>query len=135
MFSFNLSDFTLVWLSLLYEALPFVALGSLLSGFVEVFVSREAVARFLPRNPVAATVVAAFAGVAVPMCECGIVPVVRRLIRKGVPAGAGVAYMLAAPIVHPLVIVRTTAWPAIAPTTMRATRGQAIRRRAPRATR
>jgi len=106
-YSFSLNDTVLVWMSLLYEALPFVALGSILSGVVEAFVSREAVARWMPRNRVAGIVVGAFLGVGFPMCECGIVPVVRRLVRKGVPVSCAITYMLAAPIVHPLVILST----------------------------
>ena len=107
MFSFNLNDFVLVWLSLLYEGLPFVALGSIISGTVETFVSREAVVRCVPRNRVVGIVASAFLGMAFPMCECGIVPVVRRLVTKGVPASCAITYMLAAPIVHPLVIIST----------------------------
>ncbi len=107
MFSFNLNDFVLVWMSLLYEGLPFVALGSIVSGTVETFVSREAVVRCVPRNRVVGIVASAFLGMAFPMCECGIVPVVRRLVSKGVPASCAITYMLAAPIVHPLVIIST----------------------------
>jgi len=107
MFTFNLNDFVLIWLSLLYEALPFVALGSIISGFVETYVSRETVARCVPRSRTVGIVASAFLGLGFPMCECGIVPVVRRLVLKGVPVSCGIAYMLAAPIVHPLVIVST----------------------------
>jgi len=106
-FSFSLNDFVLVWMSLLYEALPFVALGSIISGFVETFVSRAAVARWMPRRRLLGILASAFLGIVFPMCECGIVPVVRRLVLKGVPASCAVTYMLAAPIVHPLVIVST----------------------------
>ncbi|MBT3374810.1 MAG: permease [Lentisphaerae bacterium] len=107
MFSFSLNDFVLVWMSLLYEALPFIALGSIISGVVETFVSREAVVRYMPRNRAVGIVASAFLGVLFPMCECGIVPVVRRLVAKGVPASCAITYMLAAPIVHPLVVVST----------------------------
>ena len=107
MFSFNLNDFILVWLSLLYEALPFVALGAILSGVVETYVSREAVARCVPRSRALGIVASAFLGLGFPMCECGIVPVVRRLMLKGVPVSCGITFMLAAPVVHPLVIAST----------------------------
>jgi len=106
-FSFSLNDLAIVWLSLLYEALPFVALGAIISGLVETFVSRESVVRWLPRRRLAGIGISAVLGIAFPMCECGIVPVVRRLVRKGVPASCAVTYMLSAPIVHPLVIVGT----------------------------
>ena len=43
------------------------------------------------------------------MCECGIVPVIRRMIAKGMPVSCGLTYLLAAPIVNPIVAVSTYA--------------------------
>jgi uncharacterized membrane protein YraQ (UPF0718 family) len=106
-FSFNLSDFVFVWWGLLYEALPFLALGALLSGIVERCVSRETVARFFPRNRWLGIGASALLGLLFPMCECGVVPVVRRLLLKGVPVSCGIAYLLASPIINPLVIAST----------------------------
>lgn len=106
-FSFNLSDFVFVWWGLLYEALPFLALGALLSGVVERCVSRETVARFFPRNRWLGIGASALLGLVFPMCECGVVPVVRRLLLKGVPVSCGIAYLLASPIINPLVIAST----------------------------
>ncbi len=106
-YSFNLSDFVFVWWGLLYEAMPFVVVGTLLSGFVERCVSRETVVKFFPKNRVLGIAVSGCMGLVFPMCECGIVPVVRRLVRKGVPVSCGVTYMLASPIINPLVIVST----------------------------
>jgi uncharacterized membrane protein YraQ (UPF0718 family) len=106
-FSFNLSDFVFVWWGLLYEAMPFVILGTILSGVVERCVSRETVVRFFPKNRVLGIVASACLGLLFPMCECGVVPVVRRLVRKGVPVSCGITYMLASPIVNPLVMLST----------------------------
>ncbi|OHB83557.1 MAG: hypothetical protein A2V98_23985 [Planctomycetes bacterium RBG_16_64_12] len=106
-FSFNLSDFILVWWGILYEAMPFVVMGTLLSGLVERCVSRETVVRFFPKNRILGIGASALMGLVFPMCECGVVPVVRRLMLKGVPASCGVAYMLASPIINPLVILST----------------------------
>jgi uncharacterized membrane protein YraQ (UPF0718 family) len=106
-FSFNLSDFVFVWWGLLYEAIPFVVIGALLSGFVERCLSREAVTRFLPRSRLLAILASGFLGLAFPMCECGVVPVVRRLMLKGVPVSCGVVYLLASPVINPLVMAST----------------------------
>lgn len=106
-FSFNLSDFIFVWWALLYEAMPFVVVGTLLSGFVERCVSRETVARLFPKNRALGIAMSACVGLIFPMCECGIVPVVRRLMRKGVPVSCAITYMLASPIINPLVILST----------------------------
>jgi len=106
-FSFNLSDFVFVWWGLLYEAMPFVILGAILSGIVERCVSRETVVRFFPKNRILGIAASGCLGLLFPMCECGVVPVVRRLMRKGVPVSCGITYMLAAPIVNPLVMLST----------------------------
>ena len=83
-FSFNLSDFVLVWWGLLYEALPFVVVGAILSGLLECCVSSETVARLFPKNRVLGIGLSACIGLLFPLCECGIVPIVRRLVLKGV---------------------------------------------------
>ena len=100
-------DFSRVLLSILFEALPFVLLGSLVSGIMEVFLPSEVLARILPKNRFLATLSGAMAGLALPMCECGVIPVMRRLIRKGTPLNVALAYMLAAPVVNPIVILST----------------------------
>lgn len=106
-FSFNLSDFVLVWWGLLFEALPFVVVGAILSGLLECYVSSETVARLFPKNRVLGIVLSACIGLLFPMCECGIVPIVRRLVLKGVPVSCAVTYLLASPIINPLVILST----------------------------
>ena len=47
------------------------------------------------------------AGFVLPTCECGVVPVARRLLRKGTPGSVVIAYLLAAPIVNPVVLAST----------------------------
>ena len=106
-FSFNLSDFVFVWWSLLYEAIPFVALGALVSGIMERCLSREMVVRLFPRRRSVGILAVALLGLLLPLCECGVVPIVRRLIRKGVPVSCAVAYLLASPIINPLTIAST----------------------------
>ncbi len=91
------------FVSIVLEALPFVLLGTLIGGLVEVFVPRERMAALLPRRKWVTVLVAAGLGMIFPVCECAIVPVVRRLLRKGVPLGAAIAYLLGGPIVNPLV--------------------------------
>src|SRR5690606_27123129 len=65
--------------------------------------------RILPRHPVLATVAGGLMGFAFPVCECGVVPVTRRLYRKGLPLPVGIAFLLAAPVVNPIVIASTYA--------------------------
>lgn len=106
-FSFHFTDFALSFLSIIFEGIPFLLLGSLASGAVEAFVPREVLSRWLPKNYTAAILVSALMGLVLPMCECASVVVIRRLIRKGLPLSCAVTYMMAAPIVSPIVALST----------------------------
>ena len=102
-----LQNFLIVFSSLLVEALPFILLGALASAAIEVFVPSSAFAQIarLPR-PLQLPA-AAMAGIAFPVCECGSVPVARRLVSKGLAPSAAVTFMLAAPILNPVVVAST----------------------------
>ena len=108
-FNFNAGDVAVSFLSVLLEGIPFLLLGSLISGVVDAFVSSEKLAKILPKNPVAAVCASGLLGLLFPMCECGSVVVIRRFLRKGLPVGCAVSYMLAAPIVSPIVAISTYA--------------------------
>jgi len=97
----------IIFVSIVLEALPFMLLGTLIGGFIEVFVSRETITRWLPEGRWWTVFVGAGIGIIFPVCECAIVPVVRRLLHKGVPLSAAIAFLLGGPIVNPLVAAST----------------------------
>lgn len=103
----TLSIFSTRFLGIFIEAAPFLLLGAFVSGLLEVYISREDIIRVIPKNPILATVMGAFLGFAFPVCECGVVPVTRRLFTKGLPLSVGVAFLLAAPVMNPVVLVST----------------------------
>jgi uncharacterized protein len=99
--------FLVIATSIVVEALPFVLLGALVSALIEVFVPDKAFA-VVSRLPLRLQVpCAAVAGFAMPVCECGSVPVARRLILRGVHPAAGIAFMLASPVINPIVLIST----------------------------
>ncbi len=108
-FQFSLDDFSLSFLSVILEGVPFLLLGSLLSGIVDVWVSPATVARIVPKNRFLSVLAGGLLGLVFPMCECGSVVVIRRFLKKGLPLGTAVSYMLAAPIVSPIVAFSTWA--------------------------
>jgi uncharacterized membrane protein YraQ (UPF0718 family) len=108
-FSFHAADFSFSFLSILFEGVPFLLLGALIAGIVDVFVPARWITRLLPSNPTAAVLLSGLLGGVFPMCECGSVIVIRRFIAKGLPVSCAIAYMLAAPIVSPLVALSTFA--------------------------
>lgn len=96
-----------IFISILIEAIPFILIGVILSGIIQMFVSEEMIARIMPKNRFLAVLFGALAGILFPACECGIIPITRRLLLKGVPLHAGVAFMLTAPIINPIVLFST----------------------------
>ncbi|AXV63596.1 permease [Bacillus subtilis] len=96
-----------IFISILIEAIPFILIGVILSGIIQMFVSEEMIAKIMPKNRFLAVLFGALAGVLFPACECGIIPITRRLLLKGVPLHAGVAFMLTAPIINPIVLFST----------------------------
>ena len=96
-----------VFCGVFVQALPFLVLGVLVSGLVAAFVSAEQLARWLPRRTGLAVLAAGVGGAALPGCECGSVPVARRLFGPGTAGAAALTFMLAAPAVNPVVLVAT----------------------------
>jgi uncharacterized membrane protein YraQ (UPF0718 family) len=106
-FTFSLPDFSYAFLSVLLEGVPFILIGTLLSGIIDEFLPSRVMVRFLPGNAFLGISLSGAMGLVFPMCECGVVPVIRRLINKGLPVSNAIAYMLGAPIVNPIVLVST----------------------------
>ncbi|MBL8045970.1 MAG: permease [Anaerolineales bacterium] len=105
----QLSIFSTIFLGIFIEAAPFLMLGTLASGLVEVFLNQNDFSRWVPRNPFAAALVGGLLGIVFPVCECGVVPLTRRLVRKGLPISASVAFLLSAPVFNLIVIASTLA--------------------------
>ncbi|MBN9119812.1 MAG: permease [Planctomycetes bacterium] len=100
-------DFLISFSAVLWEAMPFIVLGAVIAGILEEFLPQEFVTKLLPKAVVPAVMIGAVLGLLFPMCECGIVVVMRRLLRKGLPLSCCIAYMLAGPIINLVVIFST----------------------------
>ncbi|SFE14569.1 hypothetical protein SAMN05216378_2483 [Paenibacillus catalpae] len=102
-------EFKIVFLSIILEAFPFILLGVIFSALLQVFVTDEMIQKLTPRHHIIGILFGALLGLVFPLCECGMIPVVRRLIRKGMPAYIGIVYLLAGPIINPIVFTSTYA--------------------------
>jgi len=102
-----LNSLSIVFVSIVLEAIPFMFVGSLIGGLIEAFVSRERLASFLPQRGWLTACIAAGAGIVFPVCERAVVPVIRRLVGKGLPLPAAIGYLLGGPIVNPIVAAST----------------------------
>ncbi|MDB4865825.1 MAG: permease [Cohnella sp.] len=96
-----------VFTSIFLEALPFILLGVVVSSALQLFVSDNVLRRIIPNHPIPGVLLACLLGVILPVCECGMIPIVRSLIRKGMPAYVGITYILAAPILNPVTYAAT----------------------------
>jgi uncharacterized membrane protein YraQ (UPF0718 family) len=103
----KVQDFFLLFSSLLYEAMPFIVLGAVIAGLLEELLPQTLIARILPRRPIYAILVGGLLGMVFPMCECGIIPIMRRLLRKGLPLSCCISYLLAGPVINPVVLWST----------------------------
>lgn len=102
------SAFTL-FLSLLVEAIPFLLLGILLSSCLIFLIDEKQLITKLPTNPFLGSLVGSCIGFLFPVCECGNIPVARRLLLKGVSPSVAISFLLAAPTINPIVIWSTWA--------------------------
>ncbi|WP_141432304.1 permease [Bacillus sp. 03113] len=96
-----------IFLSILLEAIPFILLGVFVSAIIQTFVSEKMIQKLIPKNAYLALIPAGLLGIIFPICECAIIPVARRLIKKGMPAHVGIVFMLSAPIINPVVYAST----------------------------
>jgi len=100
-------DVALSFFAIVLEGAPFLLLGAIISGLVDVFLPAGLVKDILPRSKTQGVFAAMGAGLIFPLCECGAMPIVQRLIRKGVPPAVATTYMLAAPALNPLAMFGT----------------------------
>lgn len=103
------NTFAAVFMGIFIEAVPYLLLGTLASGLVEEFVRKEDIARLVPAGSHLTPLIGSLLGLFFPVCECGTVPLTRRLMQKGLPVSVSVAFLLAAPVINPIVIASTLA--------------------------
>ncbi|EPT54645.1 permease [Streptococcus agalactiae] len=107
----QLPDSVLQWfaifISIIIESLPFVLLGTILSGIIEVFITPDIVNKFLPKNKFLRVLFGTFVGFVFPSCECGIIPIINRFLEKKVPSYTAVPFLATAPIINPIVLFAT----------------------------
>ena len=102
-----LQTWATIFVSIAVQALPFLVLGVLVSGAITAFVPPSVFRRILPENQALAVPVAGTAGLLLPGCECGSVPVAGGLMSRGVPPAAAFAFLLSAPAINPIVLAAT----------------------------
>lgn len=103
----HIQEVATLFLGILIEAFPFIVLGVIISVIIARYLKEEKVLRYLPKNRYISHLVVAFFGVLIPVCECGNVPVARRLILKKFSVSQATTFLLSAPIVNPITFITT----------------------------
>ena len=90
------SFFDFLWSSFLLLS-PMLLLGLFLSGLIHVFISRQAILRWLRDDSLKSVSTSAAIGVPVPLCSCSVVPVVAEMRRKGASRSSCMSFLITAP--------------------------------------
>ena len=98
-----------IFQGLLLEALPFLLIGVLIAAVARWLAPGGAWLQRLPRHALLGPLTGAALGFALPACECGNVPVTRRLLAAGAPLGTALGFLFAAPVLNPIVLASTWA--------------------------
>lgn len=102
-----MNSFGTIFLSIILEGFPFILLGTFVSSLIQVFISGETISKVLPKNRFLGLICAATMGIIFPICECAIIPITRRLMKKGLPVSLAITFMLSVPIMNPVCMMST----------------------------
>ncbi len=96
-----------IFISILLQAFPFMLVGIIISSVIHIYVPDKYLVKVFPVKYGLGFITAMFLGLLFPVCECAIVPVMKQLVKKGVPVPIALTFMLAAPIINPIAIIST----------------------------
>jgi len=102
-----IKNISIIFISIFFESLPFLLLGSLISSIIETYVPNETITKIIPKNKILGSIVGVFLGFFLPACDCAVIPVSKRLLKKKVPINVAISFMLASPIINPVVLLST----------------------------
>lgn len=100
--------------AVLVELFQYWFVGMLIAGALIVFVSWEKVKAKMGYGGLKANLMASGAGAVIPICSCGIVPVLAGMVEAGIPLGPTMAFLIAAPMLNVPTVFMTAGilgWP------------------------
>ncbi len=92
---------------LIIEAIPFLLLGTIGSTVIRYFVPQRILLKLLGDHSWKSYGAAMVSGLALPVCDCAIIPLFKALTDRGVPLSVALLFMLASPIINPITILST----------------------------
>jgi uncharacterized membrane protein YraQ (UPF0718 family) len=94
-----------IFISILIEAIPFILLGAFLSSMIQILIPSGWIMKKISQNNYSSFVIASFAGLFMPICDCGTVPIVSGLLKKDAPLPQTITFWLASSAVNPVVLL------------------------------
>jgi len=107
MFLLKFQDAITIFMGIFVGAIPFILLGVVLSVLIGKYVKQEQIIKLIPKNKFGALISMTFLGFLLPVCECGNIPVAKKLLNKGLPLHLTITFLLSAPVINPVVIYAT----------------------------
>jgi uncharacterized protein len=104
---YKLYDFLMIFLGLMVGAIPFLVIGVILSTIVALYINSSSILKYKSKNTFISHIQVMFIGMALPVCECGNIPLAKRLSVVGFKPSEVITFMLAAPILNPIVLFTT----------------------------
>jgi len=86
--------------AVLVELFQYWVVGMLIAACLVVFVPWEKVKKKMGYGGIGANFTAASAGAVIPICSCGIVPVLAGMVEAGIPLGPTMAFLIGAPMLN-----------------------------------
>lgn len=102
-----IKSISIIFISIFLESLPFLLLGSIISAIIQKYISTETIIKLIPQNKILGGFIGVILGFFIPACDCAVIPVTKRLVEKKAPTNVAITFMLASPIVNPIVILAT----------------------------
>ncbi len=92
-----IEKFILDFFNILNEMSPYLLLGFLFAGILKVFIPQNMIDRYLGGKSFKSVLYAAFLGVPLPLCSCGVIPTGISIYRNGAGKGATISFLISTP--------------------------------------
>lgn len=103
----GLSQMLVIFWALVLQAIPFLLIGIIASVIVQLYLTDSFIDKLFKGNVIKSTFVAVIGGLFLPVCDCAIVPLFHGLVRRKVALPIAITFLLAAPLMNPIVIFAT----------------------------
>ncbi len=86
--------------AVLVELFQYWIIGMFIAAFLVVFIPWEKVKKKMGSGSLGSNFMATTAGAVIPICSCGIVPVLAGMVEAGIPLGPTMAFLIGAPMLN-----------------------------------